>query len=93
MGVKERPCWEIIGCDNSECCVARNSIGDGRPCWEVASELNDYRSALNVCKDCLVYVSKEGISGLSEEELARIIAAKRDCVLARGECGCTAASS
>ena len=81
--VREWPCWEITKCVSEDCCLSREQAVHAKPCWEIASELDDYRSALNVCKDCIVYVSKQTSSSLSEAELEAIISAKKkvECVL------------
>jgi len=78
---RELPCWEITKCASEDCCLYRRQEVHTKPCWEVAGELDDYRSALNVCKDCIVYVSKEGCAELSREEVAAIINNKVECVL------------
>ena len=58
------PCWEIIGCDTSKKCPAKEH--PDLPCWEIAYELDDYRSFFNVCRDCIVRVLKtNGLSILS----------------------------
>jgi hypothetical protein len=77
--LNEWSCWEIIQCDRSADCPASRH-GD-IPCWEMAKELDDYRSALNICKDCIVFVSRQRDSVLSEEDIQNIMAAKTDCVL------------
>ncbi len=77
---KDLKCWEITQCKRSEGCPAREE--PDRPCWEIAAELEDYRSTFHVCKDCLVYVAKNEDSSLSEEEFENIIASKQICVLA-----------
>lgn len=82
---KEWRCWEITGCGERENCRAGRQEGVVRPCWELAGELDDYRNALNVCKDCIVYVSKQRSSTLSDEEVRQILLRKVDCVLA-GNC-------
>ena len=75
----EWSCWEIIQCDRSaECPVTKQAT---MPCWEVAKELDDYRSALNICKDCIVYVSRQKESVLTDEDIKKIVATKNDCVL------------
>ena len=50
------PCWEIIGCDSSKKCPAKEH--PDLPCWEVAYELDDYRRFFNICRDCIVHVLK-----------------------------------
>lgn len=80
--VKEWPCWEITRCTSEDCCLSRQQDVDARACWEIASELDDYRSAFNVCKDCIVYLSKQDASVLSEAELEKIVTTKQvECVL------------
>lgn len=80
---KEWSCWEITGCGCQNHCRAARQ-GEMRPCWELAAEIDDYRSALNVCGDCIVYVSKHRDSFLSEEEVRQIVSSKVHCVLADG---------
>ncbi len=77
-------CWEITGCGNQEGCLARQQEGEAKPCWEVAQALDDYRCALNVCKDCIVYISKLRSSVLTAEEVRGILQRKVNCVLADG---------
>jgi hypothetical protein len=43
-----------------------------KPCWEMAREADDFRSAFNICEDCLVYVLKNGTKLLSEQEIHSI---------------------
>jgi len=73
-------CWEIMKCKGTENCPARKN--PGRPCWEIAGELNDYRSAFNICQDCFVYLLKNGNTALSEQEFRTIVEQKLSCVLA-----------
>ena len=75
-------CWQITLCGSEESCLAWKQGLENRPCWEVAQELDDYRSALNVCKDCIVFISKENSAALSEEEVQKIMERKIECVLA-----------
>jgi hypothetical protein len=84
MAEKDWCCWEITGCAAREHCRAARPEEGGRPCWELAGEVDDYRSALNVCKDCIVYVCKHRNSAMSEEEIRRIVFNKVSCVLAVG---------
>lgn len=71
-------CWNIMQCEKEECSAREN--GD-KPCWVVASELEDYRAALNVCSDCLVFVSRQKNTTLSKEEIEEILKKKGVCVL------------
>jgi len=74
-------CWQITHCGCGEKCSTRQLERDARPCWEVAQELDDYRSALNVCKDCIVFISKHNRTALTEQEVHDILQRKVDCVL------------
>ena len=57
------PCWEIMGCDSSEECPAKEH--PEVPCWEVAHEMDDHRKGFNICRDCIVRVLKTNISSIS----------------------------
>ena len=70
-------CWKITQCDNKEC-VARNKEG---MCWEIAKEFGDYRTRLNVCSDCLVYLIHNENTILTRAEIKKILAKKSECVL------------
>ena len=76
---KDLACWEISHCKQSEECPAR--ANPNKPCWEIAAEMPDYRSAFNICNDCLVYLAKKDNSSLPEEELMAILASKGVCML------------
>ena len=78
----ELHCWQITLCGSEESCLAWKQGLEKRPCWEVAQELDDYRSALNVCMDCIVFISKKNSAALSEEEVQEIMGRKVECVLA-----------
>ena len=43
-----------------------------KPCWKMASEVNSFRSAFNICDDCIVFVTQNGYSVLSEKEIRSI---------------------
>jgi hypothetical protein len=67
-------------CEGTEDCPARK-----RPdlnCWELASEMDDYRKAFNVCKDCIVYMLKVDNTVLSDQEMQTILKQKSECALA-----------
>ena len=50
-------CWEMTGCGRQDACkVLALAKLEGKPCWEVVEAFDDYRSALNVCGDCVVSV-------------------------------------
>jgi len=76
------PCWEIMKCEGTENCPARK-----RPdldCWEIAGEMDDYRKAFNICKDCIVYMLKADNSVLSKQEMKAIMDHKIECSISKG---------
>lgn len=73
-------CWKVTKCDNTDSCPARQQ--EEVPCWELAKKLEDYRTVLNVCQDCIVYLSNHKNSILTEEEINAIMEKKGVCVLA-----------
>ncbi len=73
-------CWEIMQCENSDDCPARKN--PGKPCWEIASEADDYRKANNICRDCIVYVLKVDNAVLSTQEIKKVMKKKTSCKLA-----------
>jgi len=82
MGMTEKQDWhcsKITNCGRRSDCPAGKS-GD-KACWEIATELEDYRSAMNICQDCLVYLTHQKNSILSEGEIGEILAQKGVCVL------------
>ena len=74
------PCWEIMQCEGTDDCPARKH--PNQDCWEIASEMDDYRKAFNICKDCVVYMLKVENNVLSEQEMQNIMKRKGDCALA-----------
>ena len=82
MAQDKRHCWQITRCGSEDNCLAWKQGREHRPCWDVVQELNDYRSALNVCNDCIVFISKEPNAALSEAEVREIMGRKIECVLA-----------
>lgn len=66
----ERNCWEIMQCKGTESCAARRH--PEKPCWQIAQEMEDYRSVFKICQDCIVFMLKNGLIFLSEKE-ARLI--------------------
>jgi hypothetical protein len=73
-------CWEIMQCENPDDCPAKKN--PGKPCWEIATESDDYRKANNICRDCIVHVLKVGKSALSKQEIKNIMEKKISCKLA-----------
>jgi len=81
MGEKcDWPCWKIMNCDTAQECPAKSR--PEIPCWEIASELNDYRTAMDICQDCIVHILKTEDSALSIEEMQTIMNHKINCALA-----------
>ena len=74
------PCWKIMNCDETHDWLAKSR--PETPCWEIASELNDYRHVLDICKDCVVHILKAENSILSKQEMESIMTHKANCVLA-----------
>ena len=50
-----------------------------KPCWEMAREIGDFRSAFNICEDCIVFLLKNGTTLLSEQEIRSIGNRKVSC--------------
>ena len=76
------PCWKIMKCEGTDDCPARK-----RPdlaCWDIAGEMDDYRKAFNICKDCIVYMLKADNSVLTKQEVKAIMDHKTECALAKG---------
>jgi len=73
-------CWEIMHCENPDDCPAKKN--PQTPCWEIASELDDYRQAFNICRDCVVRMIKTGNSLLSNQVIMEIMETKAKCCLA-----------
>lgn len=74
-------CWTITNCDKKDICPAGRQ--SDKECWNVAREMADLRSAMNVCEDCLVYLSRgNAASNFSASEVSEILEKKGVCVLA-----------
>lgn len=78
----EWPCWEIMKCDASQGCPARDNAS--QLCWEIIEETD--RLSFDICKDCLVYISKQKDSQFSKEEILSIMAQKGVNVLNSKKC-------
>ena len=78
----EWPCWEIMKCHESQKCPAKDDTS--KLCWEIIEEVDSY--SFNICKDCLVYVSKQKDSQFTKEELLSIMAQKGVNVLDGKKC-------
>lgn len=69
--VSEKPCWEIMRCNEDAACIAR--LHPEKPCWEHAEALNYTASVHGVCLDCIVYVAKHDPPLFTERELVKIL--------------------
>jgi len=67
-------CWEIMQCEITDDCPARKN--PEKPCWEIAMESGSDRHALNICRDCIVRLVKEGSSLLSNQDIMEIMRVK-----------------
>ena len=75
--LKQKPCWEIMQCKTSENCAARQQKDTA--CWEAARQQNDYRAALNICQDCIVYLLGQENTALTKLEIDRIMHTRETC--------------
>jgi hypothetical protein len=66
-------------CKGTDTCPARQN--PEKNCWEIARELDDYRSAFNICQDCIVFMLKNTNTVLSEKEVQTIVERKVSCAL------------
>ncbi|OGR06219.1 MAG: hypothetical protein A2511_03780 [Deltaproteobacteria bacterium RIFOXYD12_FULL_50_9] len=73
------PCWEIMRCENPASCLAHKT--PDIPCWEIVRGLDDYRSAFNVCRDCIVYIIKQENVTLPSQEIEVILQTRGVCIL------------
>lgn len=74
------PCWEIMRCENPSNCLAYKT--PTTPCWEIVRGLDDYRTAFNVCRDCIVYLLKQENVTLPSQEVEIILQTRGVCILA-----------
>ncbi|MDD3814697.1 MAG: hypothetical protein PHZ02_08625 [Desulfocapsaceae bacterium] len=73
-------------CDEGNKCPAREQ--SDKMCWEITQEM-DARS-FDICKDCLVYVSRQKDSGFNKEDILSIMAQKGlNVVERRHRCRCS----
>lgn len=82
----EWPCWEIMKCDDSKKCLAKEQID--KMCWEIIQEREPL--SFHICSDCLVYISHQKNGQFSREEILSIMAQKGINVFERREtCRCS----
>ncbi len=71
-------CWEITGCGRqADCKIFQLAKASGKQCWDVVGAFDDYRSALNVCGDCIVTVLS-GQHSLSTDEISELKRSQAD---------------
>ncbi len=80
MSPEQWHCWTITGCKKKDECPAGEQLD--KECWEIVQEMEDFRSSMHVCEDCIVYLSKGKNSKLTKEEISAILEKKGVCVLA-----------
>ena len=56
--------WEFEEC--------KGKGSQGKPCWEMASKADDFRSSFNICDDCIVFLLNKSTTFLSEKEIRTI---------------------
>lgn len=78
----EWPCWEIMKCNADKVCPAKEN--PDKMCWDIVREADP--CSFNICRDCLVYVSKQKNSQFSKEEILSIMVQKGVNVLDGSQC-------
>lgn len=68
----ELPCWVIMNCGDNNKCPAKEQ--PQLNCWDIFSEVDE--KVFNICRDCLVYLSRQEESILSRQEMDQIMLAK-----------------
>jgi len=66
------PCWVIMNCAQDKKCPAKEN--PHKNCWEIFSEVD--LKAFHICRDCIVYLSRQKMSVLSSQELKQIMISK-----------------
>ncbi|MGI9536795.1 MAG: hypothetical protein ACR2PB_06980 [Desulfocapsaceae bacterium] len=66
------PCWVIMNCGNDNKCPAKEN--PHKDCWDIFSEVD--QKAFNICRDCIVYLSRQEVSVLSRQEMELIMQKK-----------------
>ncbi|HKJ14681.1 MAG: hypothetical protein OET87_04610 [Desulfobulbaceae bacterium] len=67
-------------CEGTDDCPARKH--PDLNCWEIASEMDDYRKAFNICQDCIVYMLKAENTVLTKQEMQTIMKQKSASLIA-----------
>lgn len=68
----ELPCWTIMNCAENRQCPAKDD--PDRNCWDIFTEIDV--CAFHICRDCIVYLSRQKQSAVSAREMAEIMSAK-----------------
>ncbi len=66
------PCWVIMTCAQDKKCPAKETPHQN--CWDIFSEVD--QKAFHVCRDCIVYLSRQEFSSLSRREMEQIMISK-----------------
>jgi hypothetical protein len=76
----ELPCWVIMNCAQDKKCPAKENPDQN--CWDIFSEVD--QKSFHVCRDCIVYLSRQEFSSLSMQEMEQIMISKGIDVSAAG---------
>ena len=66
------PCWIIMNCAEDKECPAK--LNPHKNCWELFRDVDV--SAFNICQDCLVFISRQENSVVSNQEMEQIMIGK-----------------
>jgi len=69
--VNQKACWKIMQCKTPEKCAVQKQKDTA--CWETAQEQDDYQFALNICKDCIVYLLKQDNTAFTKQQMSQIL--------------------
>jgi len=68
-----------MNCDALKDCAEKN--GSETSCLEIVTELNGYRYALEIWRDCFMYMLKTDDSNLTRQEMETTMSHKVNCAL------------
>ena len=66
------PCWVIMNCAEDKKCPAKSNPDQN--CWEIFCAVEN--GAFNICRDCIVYISRQEYSVISRQEMEQIMMKK-----------------
>lgn len=75
--VNQKACWEIMLCKTPEKCVVQKQ--KDAACWDTAQAQNDYRFALNICQDCIVYLLRQNNTAFAKQQMSQILQERKSC--------------